>query len=339
MFAALAMITALLVLSVVSAFMGAEKSARFFNSPPMAAFWVLLWALLIAAFFVFSRLLRRPGLLALHLGCILVLTGGMLGSKPGHKALDALFNKSKIVRGYMIIEEGSAESAVYSPDLTRSLGNLDFEVFLEDFRIEYYGPAAEHGLLTARTPDGCALQIPAKPGNSAKFAPDGATIEITRVFENFKIDVEAGRRIARDAPGPGRNPALEVTITAPDGTQQTRYVFERFAGHHGDEQIHLSYVSQPPRPIRDYISEVKIRRDGRTLKSAEIEVNHPLHYGGYYFYQHSYDSENENFTVLTVVSDRGLPVVFAGYILLCGGTAGHFWLRRSLYKKKASVNA
>ena len=58
-----------------------------------------------------------------------------------------------------------------------------------------------------------------------------------------------------------------------------------------------------------------------------IEVNKPLHYGGYLFYQQGYDGDAGRYTVLGVTSDKGLGIVFLGYILLCTGVFWHFWLR------------
>ena len=63
------------------------------------------------------------------------------------------------------------------------------------------------------------------------------------------------------------------------------------------------------------------------MKTAAIEVNYPLHYGGYHFYQHDYDVKDERFSVLHVTSDTGLYLVYFGFLLLCIGTIWHFWLK------------
>ena len=110
----------------------------------------------------------------------------------------------------------------------------------------------------------------------------------------------------------------------PDGSKKVHYSFVRFKGHmHKHEQFNFRYI----RPIKDFISDIDVVRDGKVVASKEIEVNKPLHYGGYHFYQSSYDAENEQYTVLSVVSDTGLYLVYAGYILLLAGVFWHFWLR------------
>lgn len=77
---------------------------------------------------------------------------------------------------------------------------------------------------------------------------------------------------------------------------------------------------------KDIISEVSVIKDGKTMKRKAIEVNKPLYYGNYLFYQTSYDTETAKYTVLSVVSDNGLFVVFAGYALLISGLIGRCWL-------------
>jgi hypothetical protein len=74
--------------------------------------------------------------------------------------------------------------------------------------------------------------------------------------------------------------------------------------------------------------------NGRTVAEKNVEVNHPMHYGGYYFYQHSYDAQDSRYSVLMVVSDNGLAFVYAGYAALCVGAVGQFWLR-NIFRKKA----
>jgi cytochrome c biogenesis protein ResB len=86
--------------------------------------------------------------------------------------------------------------------------------------------------------------------------------------------------------------------------------------------------------VRDYVSEIEVVADpclqhagagGEVVASKDIEVNHPLHWGGYRFYQSSYDDKEGKFTVLQVVSDTGLAIVWFGYALLCLGVFVQMW--------------
>jgi hypothetical protein len=88
------------------------------------------------------------------------------------------------------------------------------------------------------------------------------------------------------------------------------------------------------RDISDYISELQVIENQRIVKEKNIEVNHPLHYGGYHFYQQDYDHEEGRYTVLQVTSDSGLTFVYSGYFMLCIGIFWHFWFRKLWSKGK-----
>ena len=61
--------------------------------------------------------------------------------------------------------------------------------------------------------------------------------------------------------------------------------------------------------IKDYLSDVSIIENAKEVGRKTIEVNHPLHYRGYHFYQYSYDAGQLNYSILFVKSDSGLYIV------------------------------
>ena len=85
MWAALVLIILLTAMSIYGAFIGADRAQMFFNSTPSALFWAILGLALIGGLIAFRRLIRVPGLLLMHVGCILILIGGWLGSERGYK--------------------------------------------------------------------------------------------------------------------------------------------------------------------------------------------------------------------------------------------------------------
>jgi len=92
-----------------------------------------------------------------------------------------------------------------------------------------------------------------------------------------------------------------------------------------------------PESIHDYISDVQVVKDGNVVTEKSIEVNHPLHFGGYHFYQGSFDTVGHKYTVLSVVSDTGLNLVYAGYLALGIGVFWHFWLRH-IFARRVNGN-
>ncbi len=330
MWMALLTIGLLIVLSVFGAFCGAQKAKLFFNSIPLAVYWYGFAVLLVAGFVEFPRLLHKPGMFMIHAGCLLVLIGGMWGSQAGHKFQKRFLGIHKIPSGYMVIPEEHSESRVVAEDFKQELGELPFSIKLNDFRLEYY-EADEDSVprLYIRTQQGQDLQLIAKVGEEISLGQGGGKLKVVRTFRNFKISVEDGERTVTDAQN-GENPAVEVDIEVPDGNNYTRYVFERFEGFdHGEDsdRLQLGYVSQGPQMIRDYFSDLVVIENEKEIISKTIEVNHPLHYGGYHFYQHSYDSEAGEYTILSVTSDSGLYAVYGGYWLLCLGILWQFWFR------------
>jgi hypothetical protein len=320
LWAALTLILFLIALSIYGAFIGAEAAQAFFNSIPLAIYWLAFAALLIAGVVAFHRLLHIRGLFLIHLGCMLVLAGGIWGSQAGLRIQDMLFGTDTIRAGQMVIYEGTDEKAVAGEDDSEK--ELPFAIKLVDFRLEYYEP----GQLLIQTNRDEGFKISAEPGMKYSLGDDLGSVEIVRRFERFKILFEGDKRITVDDPNPGApgNPALELRLKKPDGTETTKYVFERFAGHLGPEDNLAFYYR---RTIQEYISDVEVIKDNAAVARKSIEVNKPLHFGGYLFYQQDYDHEGGQYTVLRVTSDNGLGVVYLGYILLCVGAFWHLWLR------------
>ncbi len=147
---------------------------------------------------------------------------------------------------------------------------------------------------------------------------------------------------ARSDPASGA-PAMEVMLFR-NGRQMRQWLIAGTGGPHA----HLSLESlagpqeterqgaadgapvlrlvRPRREVRDYKSDVRVLEDGKTVAGKVIEVNQPLHYGGYYFYQHRYDRQNERFTVLMATSDSGLRLVYVGFSLLWVGVVWWCWV-------------
>ncbi len=317
MWVAMALIVLLFFLSVLGAFLGPQRAKDFFNSIPLAIYWIAFILLLGVSIALFRRLRRMPALLSIHVGGVFILAGALWGSVGGHALRQKFFGIDKIPTGFMQIYEGYSDNHVELED--NSIHELPFSIGLNDFRIEYY----EQGYLHIQTRQGDYWRFPTEVGKEFFLGSKFGTVKILRAFENFKIPLEGENRAAIDDPGPGSNPALEVQIDSPDGQTITRYVFERFPGHmHPGDELFLSYQ----RVIREYISELHVIDDGRIAAEKDIQVNHPLHYGGYHFYQQDYDHQAGRYTILEVTSDSGLMIVYAGYLMLCIGVCWHFWI-------------
>jgi hypothetical protein len=319
LWAGLFLVILLTVFSIYGAFIGADKAKQFFNSVPLTVYWLAFAVVLISAIPAFRRLISSPASFLTHFGCILIIAGALWGSQAGFKIRHSLFHTGLIRSGEMIIREGETQKIVMTE--SEGEGKLPFAIKLVDFKIEYYQP----GRLIIKTPQGTGFKLSAETGKNYDLGPDLGSVEIVRRFDHFRMLLEGDKKTAIDDPNPGapENPALELRLMDPNGGEKTRYVFERFEGHRHTDNLVFAYK----KTIRDFISDVEVIKDGSVIVRKSIEVNKPLHFGGYRFYQQGYDEIAGAYTVLGVVGDNGLGVVYIGYILLCAGVFWRLWFR------------
>lgn len=225
------LIAFLAVMSINGAFLGAERATVFFNSIPMAIAWCVLLVVLVASLFLFPSLRKRTSLLTLHVGCCLVVAGGLCGSGWSHQH----FGKLPLSKGFMLLHEGQASSMVFDEAMTRH-DKLPFTVKLAKTWAVYYENETAAGAM-----------------------------------------------------------------------------------------------------VKDYYTILQILKDEIVVKEATIEVNKPLYYGGYHFYQHTFGADQFGaYSGLQVTSSRGTMLVFAGYALIFAALVRYFWfgvLRRSAMKE------
>ena len=329
-------IAALAVLSIYGAFIGAENSQRFFSSIPMGFFWCVFAVLLVLSMAVFKQLWRKTDLSLIHVGCILVIAGSMVASEQGHKLQERLFSKEKLRRGMMqVFDDQDADKIYYvvgnPQEKVRQVFKADFAIRLREFRIHYYEP----GDLFVFTDDGRKWKLPAEILKTYDLGEDVGKVTVVRSFENFRIDINNGRRDITDSPGFAMNPALEVRFEKPDGSTATKYVFQKLTGH---ASLKGEPVLKYFRDIKDYVSDVQVIHGGEVVAAKSIEVNKPLHWGGYYFYQHSYDDKAGRYTILSVSSDSGILIVYSGYAALCMGILWRLWFSKWTKRKSLIEN-
>lgn len=71
--------------------------------------------------------------------------------------------------------------------------------------------------------------------------------------------------------------------------------------------------------VKSYRSSVSISKNGQLVKEGVIEVNKPLSFSGFSFYQYGYDIDLPDQTILQVVKDPGVIPAYVGYFLLLAG--------------------
>ena len=337
MWAAVTGLLLLAALAILSSFFGADGARAIFNSAPAILLWVLFAFLMLGGPFVFPALRRNLGLLAAHIGVLFVIGGAMWGSEPAHQLRAALGATPKAYKGFLIVPQGRSADRIVDGTRTRELGRLPFNVHLEKFWIDYY-PAdpGEKWVMTVgtisshsekRAPQWTLGAVDWEVGKQTELPVQGIQM---RVVERFltrigqlpdapalpvvKMELTRGGKtatqtIAGGLPGvPARLPLAGVFASAAEWFKA------------GSPTL---FMERPLPAVKDYKSTLVIVDGGKEAARKTIEVNKPLHYGGYHFYQHSYDPDREAYTVLAVVSDSGWPAVLAGFLLTGAGVAWH----------------
>ncbi len=325
---ALALIFIGVGLSIFGAFLGAERATELFTSAPLVVYWGVFALTLAAGFVVFARMRRDVGLAAMHLGFLLVIIGFALGSEAAHRWAVAQKGGEFIRRAYLPIRVGSTTSTVWDQSLRRDLGRLPFAVRLDSFEVEHYPPRAERPSLffgSMAGPHGEFRELPLNWKRGRTIRLPGTAIRI-RVLE-FTTPAAAGPlsvRVALEAGGVTRE---ETIVCAPDAPFASLTLHPLFPAIRDLDRT-ASLLLAPPAPaVRTYRSRVTVIEEGRE-RTAEILVNRPLRVGGYRLYQHSWGEQPERHSIFLVVSDRGLGVVYAGFILLGAGPVLLYWRPR-----------
>jgi len=338
--AALAAILLLAVLSLVGAFLGAERAAALFRSPPLAAFWLLAAALLGAGLVALPRLWRRPGLAVLHLGALLVLVGGLWGSPASHALTARLFGTERVARGVLALERGRAANTVWDRQLNERRGRLGFLVRLDDLDVDY----APWRLYASVQPAGDGprrwRRVPWGPDSVARTGVDGITVGFLRWVPKANdlgrgplplLELRRGAAGYEGVPNPRATPAdapVDLPIAQhqmPPGTPPGAALYPDEATWEAAARPRVA-VAPPAEPVRSHRPRVSVLRHGEVRATATLAPNHPLHYDGYHIYLNTCDPLKAEAAVVTVVSDRGLWAARAGFVLLAGGAAWQFWL-------------
>ena len=242
----------------------------------------------------------RPDVLATHVGILVILAGGMVTAAWGR-------------RGNLPLSVGQTKEEAEG---TRSF-RLPFAVKLEEFRIEYYD-SGRHRLSVTSRRDGWSETAEVKPGETAVLRGGAVRLTVRDFFPDFVMG-EGGPATRSQSP---ENPALRLELCDDKGTEK-HWAFARFPGFHSDPKSRygVAYEMAPGR-IKQFRSEVAIVEGGWVALRREVEVNKPLRWKGYTLYQSGYDPENPDYSNLLVSRDPGVPLVYAGFLIL---TAGLGW--------------
>ena len=86
-----------------------------------------------------------------------------------------------------------------------------------------------------------------------------------------------------------------------------------------------------------YESFVRVDDPERGTSEHHISMNHPMHYGGYIFFQASYVEGQPMMSIFSVARAPGLPLVYLGTTLISLGVVWMFYVKPYLARRQAAL--
>lgn len=259
--------------------------------------------------------LSNLGILISHLGLWLVIFGGSMGS----------FEVSRLE---MKLQEG--ELTYIATD--RSSGKvyeMPFALKLKDFRIEEYPPKI--GIV-----DNVTGKLLHAQGKNIRILEGESSFQILdwdiQLIDYLESAGKAGNRYYFNNEIGSPPAAYLQTISAKGDTVMGWITCGSFTTQYEGlklDDIH-SLIMLYPEP-KNYISEIELFLPQGKLSDFLLEVNQPYSHNEWEIYQLSYDDEFGKWSdssVVELVKDPWLPIIYTGIFLMLAGALYLFWYGR-----------
>lgn len=273
----------------------------------------------IKRFFQFS--ISNIGFILNHLGLFLALTAGVLGSGDLQR---------------MTIDTKENQPSWIALDEENNPIELPFAFFLKDFRLEEYPPKL--ALVDNKTGD-----LHFNDGKNLYLIENEKSYE----FGDFEIKINnyltsSGRIGDRYAfvNEIGSPPAalVEVIDKKKDSIINGWISCGSFSRQPQSLKINeqISLVMTVPE-AKKFSSDITILTQDETKTDVTLEVNKPYKFEGWKIYQYSYDDSLgkwSDISVLEMVKDPWLPVIYIGIFMMIAGAIYMFWIGNTKNKEE-----
>ncbi|MCD8563108.1 MAG: cytochrome c biogenesis protein ResB [Alphaproteobacteria bacterium] len=286
---------------------------------------------------------RQAGIILAHLGALTLLIGGLL---------TALFARE----GYMALAEGQTSPFVYDYNArelsvfsgNEALAKVPFTALKQGQKLSI--PTLPFTLTPLALCANC--DITRREDTAQDFLQGAARDLATKMALSSKaLDKENEKNLAGltfAVTGAGKNQdgsyiAFEamprpVTIKADGKDYQIIMGKVQRTLPFALELVTFKKTDHPGTDMaKDYSSDL-IVHDGALNWKAHIEMNEPLRYRGYTFYQSSFDQgeKGKNISILSVVENKGRLVPYIGTIIIAAGLILHLAL---MLRRKTATTA
>lgn len=261
------------------------------------------------------------GFILNHLGLFLALTAGVLGSGDVHRlSLNTYEGKNN----WIATDKNNREIA------------LPFAIHLNDFLIEEYNPKV--ALI-----DNESGEILYNDGENLYLIEKGKNF----IYKNFEVIIDeyhstSGRIGDNYAPvneiGAPPSALISVRNTIDNSEVKGWISCGSFSFPYQSLKINeeVSMVMTIPE-AKKFSSDITILSAKGDETPAVLEVNKPFKYGGWKLYQLSYDEKLgkwSNLSVIELVRDPWLPIIYAGIFMMIFGAVYMFWVGNRITKNQ-----
>ncbi len=176
-------------------------------------------------------------------------------------------------------------------------------------------------------PTGARLRLQVAPDDAVHGAvevPGGAvTVHEALAAATVEVVPEEGD----PAPGSPLRTALRLGVEGPDGEHERWLLCDTADGAVRLGPFVVMLASNTDRPPRDWISHLSFLEEGVVVAEGAAEVNAPVHYRGYGFFQSDADPARPEYSGLQVVRDPAWTPVKLGLWMLLLGIAWVFYVQ------------
>jgi hypothetical protein len=250
-----------------------------------------------------------------HWSLLIILAGAIIGGFLGKK-------------GFIKLQEGQEVDFFMMGERKIPLG---FSIHLDNFHIEKY-EEDEKILVIQDRASGLRNAVLLDVGTVWTDEESNLELRVLQIVQDFVLDINTGEVSSKsDMPN---NPAVYVEIER-DGTVHREWVFALHPTFHERKMENIDLFFQyRPGFIKDYKSQLTVLLDGKKVEQKTIEVNNPLKFNGFVFYQSSYDQDEGKWSGLQVKKDPGIPLVYTGFIFMSLGLILQIYVFPILFVKR-----
>ena len=286
-----------------------------------------LYLLIILGFIIVRRFksfsIKNIAFLLNHIGLWIVVVAASLGSADMWKLTMQLESKHPVMTAF---------------DTHRQRYDIGFALMLMDFNIEEYPP--EVGLIKIKNND-YILQL--EKGGKLATVEEGTNGELENYMLSFEKYIPFAKKYGNiyDTTSLAGG-ARAVYLVVKDENSNT--VAEGWVSD-GSYSVTPSYVAlndelfvamMQLRP-KKYSSDIRLFRNMDEYEDFHIEVNKPVTIEGWKVYQLDYDELKgrwSEISVIELVRDPWLPVVYTGIFMILFGTLYLIWMGKGRIKTK-----